>query len=107
MPVGLRDQRILLRKMVIDESDRDSRLRADAPHGQSIVTVAFQTLDRRVDERLTALLRQLTLKAGFARIHFCSARANQAARRNRRRLKSERISRAALCPGAPVTPPPG
>ena len=28
-------------------------------------------------------------------------------RRNRRRRKSLKISRAALCPGAPVTPPPG
>jgi hypothetical protein len=31
----------------------------------------------------------------------------QATRRNRRRRKSPMISRAALCPGAPVTPPPG
>jgi len=52
---------------MVDEADRDSRLRADAPYGQALVTVAFQAFDCGVDERLTALLRQLALEAGFAR----------------------------------------
>src|SRR5579863_4083367 len=90
--------------MMVDETRRDSRRGADGTHRQALVAVTLQALDGGEDQRLAPRRGQLppeprTLRAALARGH--------ATRRSRPRRKSVRISRAALCPGAPLTPPPG
>ena len=81
------------------------------------MAVALQALDGGGDQRLTALLGQLALEARLRARRFSAGlidmrasgagAGSHATRRSRPRRKSARISRAALWPGAPVTPPPG
>jgi len=105
VPVGLGDERILGREVVVDQSDGHFGLGTDAADGQTLVPEPLQALDGRLNERPPPRVRELALEARLC--SFFLGRFNQAAVLSRPRLKSARISRAALCPGAPVTPPPG
>ena len=48
--------------MVVDEADRDARFRGDAPHGEALVAVPLQALDRRIHQRLAPVARDLALE---------------------------------------------
>src|SRR4051812_11781568 len=72
MPVGLRDQRILGRKVMIDQTYRHLCLRADAPDRQSVVAELLQALDGGFNQRQPPLIRQLALEAR-GRVFFSGA----------------------------------
>src|SRR5690242_19607169 len=63
MAVGLRDQRILGGKVMIDQTYRHFCLRADAPDRQSVVAELLQALDGGFNQRQPPLIRQLALEA--------------------------------------------
>lgn len=105
MSVCLSNERVFGWEMMVDQADGDLGLSTDPSNRQPVVPEFLQALNSCLDKRLAARIWQLALKARFGVFFF--ARFNQAARLSRPRLKSARISRAALCPGAPVTPPPG
>src|SRR3569833_2739021 len=70
VPVGLGDQRILGRKVMIDQTDRDVGLGTDAPDRQAIVAEFLQAFDRGFDQRQPPLIRQLALVVWFCVFFF-------------------------------------
>src|SRR6202007_1020897 len=96
------DQLVLVREVMVDQPDRYPGLRADGADGEPVVAVTLEALDSGFNQRLTAHRGWLPCKARFERGSRHSGHASQAPA-----AKVGKHLRAALCPGAPVTPPPG
>ena len=65
--VALRDQRVFVREMVIDQADRNAGLGRDAPHRQAFVPVALEAVDRGFNQGIAPVARDLAFVARLRR----------------------------------------
>src|SRR5882762_2326839 len=65
MAIRFGDERVLRREVMIDQPDGYFSLCTDPADGQSVVAILLETFNRRFDQRLPPLVRQLALEARF------------------------------------------
>ena len=62
MLVGVTDERVLVRIMVVDEADGYAGLRTDLANGKTRMAFAAEARKRRLDQCLAPILRRLSLE---------------------------------------------